>query len=89
MIEDISSWNLWTIFLGIIAGYIASKLQRGESSGCIVNLFLGIIGAWVGGFLYGLVGIFPQDIGWIGQLIMAVIGAVIVLWLFSAVRGKK
>ena len=37
---------------GILAGYIASRLQKGEGSGCLVNLFLGIIGGLVGSWLF-------------------------------------
>lgn len=66
---------------GILAGYIASKLQKGEGSGCLVNLFLGIIGGVFGSWLFGLFGIAAY--GWMGEVVMAVIGAVIVLWLFA------
>ncbi|MCF0199179.1 MAG: GlsB/YeaQ/YmgE family stress response membrane protein [Bacteroidaceae bacterium] len=70
-----------SILSGILAGYIASKLQKGQSSGCLVNLFLGIIGAIVGGWLFGLFGI--QAYSWIGEIVTSVIGAVVVLWVFA------
>ena len=59
------------IISGILAGYVASRLQKGEGSGCLVNLFLGIIGGLVGGWLFGLLGI--SAYGWIGELITAML----------------
>ena len=72
------------IISGILAGYVASRLQKGEGSDCLVNLFLGIIGGLVGGWLFGLLGI--SAYGWIGELITAIVGAVVVLWLFAKLR---
>ena len=72
------------IISGILAGYVASRLQKGEGSGCLVNLFLGIIGGLGGGGLFGLLGI--SAYGWIGELITAIVGAIVVLWLFAKLR---
>lgn len=55
------------IISGILAGYIASRLQKGEGSGCLVNLFLGVIGGLVGGWLFSLIGIAPLG-NWSGCL---------------------
>ena len=73
------------IITGIIAGYIASRIQKGEGSGCLVNLFLGLRGGTVGGWLFGLLGI--NAFGWLGEIVTAVVGAVIVLWTFAKIRG--
>lgn len=72
------------IISGILAGYIASRLQIGEGSGCLVNLFLGIIGGLVGSWLFGLLGIYAY--GWIGELLTAIVVAIVVLWLFAKLR---
>lgn len=72
------------IISGILAGYIASKLQKGEGSGCLVNLFLGLIGGFVGGWLFSLAGITAYS--WLGEIVTAVIGAVVVLWVFAKLR---
>ncbi len=72
------------IITGILAGFIASKLQSGSGKGLLVNLFLGIIGAAVGGWLFGLLGI--EANGFIGTLICAVVGALIVLWVVSKLK---
>ena len=69
------------IITGILAGFIASKLQSGSGKGLLVNLFLGVIGAAVGGWLFSFLGI--QANGFLGTLICAVIGALIVLWVVS------
>ena len=70
-----------SIIAGIIAGFIACKLTGKEGKGCIVNLFLGIVGGSVGGFTFSLLGIHTSSI--IGEIVCAVIGAVIVLWVCS------
>ena len=57
-------------------GYIASRIQKDEGSGCLVNLFLGVIGGLVGGWLFSLIGIAAY--GWIGEMITAIVGAVVV-----------
>lgn len=72
------------IISGILAGYIASRLQKGEGSGCLVNLFLGLIGGLVGSWLFGLFGLTAYS--WLGEIVMAVIGAVVVLWMFARLR---
>ncbi len=72
------------IISGILAGYIASRLQKGQGSGCLVNLFLGIVGGAVGGWLFSLVGL--SAYGWIGEMIVAIIGASIVLWIYAKLK---
>lgn len=72
------------IITGILAGFIASKLQSGSGKGLFVNLFLGIIGSVVGGWVYSLLGITAN--GFIGTLVCAVIGALIVLWFVSKIK---
>ena len=72
------------LITGILAGFIASKLQSGSGRGLLVNLFLGIIGSIIGGWLFALLGI--QANGWIGTLVCAVIGALILLWIVSKIK---
>lgn len=72
------------IISGILAGYIASRLQKGEGSGCLLNFFLGIAGGIVGSWLLSLIGIAAY--GWIGEMITAIVGAVVVLLLFAKLR---
>ena len=77
------------IVLGLIAGFIASKIVEGSGQGFFLNMALGIVGAVVGGFLYSLVlggeGVTGVNIG---SIIVSIIGAIIVLWVYNAVAGR-
>ena len=80
------------IVLGAIAGYLAGFLVKGdEGLGIIGHIVLGIIGAVVGGFLIGLItGDSPLDGAFdISSIVAAVIGAVIVVLVASAVQGRS
>ena len=78
------------IVLGLIAGFIASKIVEGSGQGFFLNMALGIVGAIVGGFLYSLVlggeGVTGVNIG---SIIVSIIGAIIVLWVYNAVAGRR
>ncbi len=71
----------WLAFLvvGIFAGWIAEKLMK-RRHGLLRNLLVGIVGAYLGAFLFSLVGFAPATTFW-GALFVAVIGAVILLWV--------
>jgi uncharacterized membrane protein YeaQ/YmgE (transglycosylase-associated protein family) len=77
------------IVLGLIAGWIASKIMHGQGSGLLMNLVLGVVGAFVGGLLISVVG----GVGVTGfnlwSLMVSVLGAVIVLWLSNALRSRR
>lgn len=66
------------IISGIIAGFIAAKLTDGEGKGCLVNLFLGVVGGAFGGWLFSLFGL--EAYSWAGEIVIAVVGASILLW---------
>jgi uncharacterized membrane protein YeaQ/YmgE (transglycosylase-associated protein family) len=77
------------IIVGGVAGWIASLLMQARGQGCIVNIALGLVGAVVGGFLFRQLGGFSYDgTGFIASTFVAVIGAVIVLALWNAVRRR-
>ena len=69
------------LITGILAGFVASKLFDGEGKGCIVNLVLGIIGGALGGWVFSLFGL--QAYSWIGELVVAVIGAMLFLFIWN------
>ncbi len=75
---------LWFIIVGILAGFFAGKIMRGGGFGIIVNLIVGIIGAVLGGWVFGLLGISAGGI--IGSLVTATVGAIILLWIVSLFR---
>jgi len=78
------------IILGLIAGWIASKIVGGQGQGFFLDIALGIVGALVGGFLYSALlggeGVTGVNIG---SIIVSVIGAIIVLWVYHAVAGRR
>ncbi len=83
----IISW----IVLGLIAGALAKLIMPGnQGGGIIVTMVLGIVGALLGGFLGSLIGIGSLDSVFdIGTIITAVVGALIVLFIWGAVTGRK
>jgi uncharacterized membrane protein YeaQ/YmgE (transglycosylase-associated protein family) len=69
---------LWVI-IGLIAGWAAGKIMKGSGYGLVIDIVLGVVGALVGGFLLGILGIHAE--GLIGTIIVATIGAVFLIWL--------
>nr|AHF24891.1 hypothetical protein [uncultured bacterium Contig21] len=67
------------IALWALAGLIASKLMKGEPSGLLGNIILGLIGGVVGSFLFSLLRLGTSGIVW--EIIVSVIGACAVIWL--------
>ncbi len=77
------------IILGAIAGFIASRIVNKQGEGLIGDLVLGIIGAVVGGFLFNQFG-FAGTTGFnFYSLFVAVIGAIVVLWIYHALIGRR
>ena len=77
------------IILGLIAGFIANKIVGGQGQGFFLNIALGIVGALVGGFLYAQVLGGPGVTGVnIGSIIVSIIGAIVVLWIYNAVAAR-
>lgn len=77
------------IIIGALAGLIAKAIMK-EEGGLLKNIILGIVGAVVGGWVFDLVGADGfGDAGWIWSLFVAVIGAVIVIWLVRLVTRKR
>ena len=70
------------IIMGIVAGFIASKIVNHSGSGILMDLIIGIIGAFLGGWVFGHLGIAAGG-GWIGSLITATIGAIILLLMLD------
>jgi uncharacterized membrane protein YeaQ/YmgE (transglycosylase-associated protein family) len=70
---------IWWIVVGLIAGWAAGKIMKGGGYGVVIDIVLGIIGAVVGGWLMGLLGIHAG--GFIGTIMVAIVGAVFLIWL--------
>lgn len=78
----------WLV-MGLIAGFIASKIYVGSGQGVVLDIVLGIVGALVGGFLFSLLGAAPVTGFNIYSMIVAVVGAIVVLWIYHAVVGRR
>jgi uncharacterized membrane protein YeaQ/YmgE (transglycosylase-associated protein family) len=76
------------IILGLISGFIASKIVNKTGEGVILDIVLGIVGAVVGGFVFNAVGATGIDGFNIWSMFVAVIGAVVVLAVKHAVMGR-
>ena len=78
---------IMAIIIGALAGWIAEKIMKSDT-GLLMNIVLGIVGAIVGNFILML--IFGATMGGIfGQLIVAVIGACLLIWAYRAIRGNR
>ncbi len=75
----------WLI-VGLVAGFLASRVMRGGGYGLIGDIVVGIVGAFLGGWLAGFLG-FGNTYGLIGSIIIAFIGACILLAILHAVSG--
>lgn len=73
------------IILGLVAGFIASKIVYKSGSGLLMDIVLGIIGAIAGGVIFRFFGAAGVTGFNIYSLVVAVIGAVIVLWIYHAI----
>lgn len=69
---------IWSLILGAIAGFIATGIMQ-ERSSWVKNILLGIGGGFVGGLVFGLIGMSAH--GTIANLIVSIIGACICIWL--------
>ena len=76
---------LWTIVVGIIAGWLAGLIMKGDGYGLIWDMILGIAGAVVGGWLFGALGLSATG-GMVGSIIVATIGAVFLIFISRLLR---
>lgn len=75
------------LIVGLIAGLIAGWIMRGQGYGCLWNIVLGLVGGCVGGWLFEKLGI--SWAGPFGSIGTAVVGAVVVIWVYQLIQGKK
>ena len=74
------------LLLGLVAGFIASKIVNRSGSGIVLDLILGVVGAFAGGFLFHLIGARGVTGFNLWSLLVAVIGAVVVLGVYHAIE---
>jgi uncharacterized membrane protein YeaQ/YmgE (transglycosylase-associated protein family) len=75
------------ILIGLIAGWLAGKISRGEGYGCLTDIVLGLVGSLLGGWIFTRLGIFGG--GFIYSLAAATLGAVILVSIVHLIAGKR
>ena len=78
----------WAIF-GAITGWLASLIVNKRGEGCVVNIALGLVGALVGGLIFRAISNFDMFGFNLTSMIVAILGAVIALFLWNAVTGRR
>ena len=77
------------IVLGLISGFIASKIMNKSGEGIVLDVVLGIVGAVVGGFIFNAVGATGVNGLNIWSILVAVLGAIAVLGIKHALMGRS
>jgi uncharacterized membrane protein YeaQ/YmgE (transglycosylase-associated protein family) len=75
------------ILLGMAAGWLASFLVKSRQISLINYLIIGIIGSFIGRYLFGLLGIVAKSA--VGTFVMTLLGAVVLLWLVNQLKNKR
>lgn len=82
----ILSW----VILGLIAGAIAKWIRPGKDpGGCIITMLIGIAGAFLGGWIGSMLGFGAVDEFSFRTLLLAIGGALIVLWIYAVASKKR
>jgi len=76
---------LYSIIVGLIAGWLAGQVMKGGGYGILIDILLGLVGGIIGGWLFGALGLFPGG-GIIGSIIVSFVGAVILVAITRAIR---
>jgi uncharacterized membrane protein YeaQ/YmgE (transglycosylase-associated protein family) len=85
---DPGSWISW-IIVGLIAGAIAGRVVAGRGFGCIADIVVGVAGALIGGFLLGAIFHVTGTVGFWGSIIVAFIGAAVLLSVLKLLSGGR
>jgi len=78
---------IWWLIVGLIAGWLTGKIMGSPGKGALMDIIIGLIGALAGGFLMRLLG-FRGEGGMIYTILVAVLGAVILTWIFRKFATK-
>ena len=79
---------IWWIIVGVIAGWLTGKIMKGSGFGFLMDMIVGLVGAFIGGFLMSRFGAAGEG-GMIYTIIVAVIGAIILTFLVRLVTGGR
>ncbi len=81
---DLLTW----LVVGLVAGVLASLVMGGTGYGLIGDIIIGIVGAFVGGWLFQQLGVTSPFGGLAGTIFVAFIGAVVLLFVLRLIRGR-
>jgi uncharacterized membrane protein YeaQ/YmgE (transglycosylase-associated protein family) len=76
----------WVV-VGLIAGFLASRFMRGGGYGLVGDIVVGLVGALVGGFLFGMV--VTGEYGFVGSIVVAFLGACLLIWVVRQVAPGR
>ena len=76
---------LYSIVVGLIAGWLAGQVMRGGGYGILIDILLGLVGGVIGGWLFGALGLSAGG-GVIGSILVAFVGAVILVAISRAIK---
>jgi uncharacterized membrane protein YeaQ/YmgE (transglycosylase-associated protein family) len=77
------------ILIGLIAGAIAGRLVRGRGYGCLLDVVVGIVGAFLGGLILSFFVQPGTTFGFFGSLLVAILGAIILLLVLRLLTGGR
>ena len=77
LVVDFSHPLLFWLLIGLIAGWLAGKVSRGRGFGCLTDILLGLVGAFLGGWIFMKLGIWGG--GFLYSLAAATVGAIILV----------
>jgi len=75
------------LLIGLVAGWLAGLMTKGKDFGLVNDLIVGVVGSFLGGALFWLIGLTAT--GLIGSLIMATAGAVVFLYLLREIGRRR
>lgn len=76
----------WLI-VGLVAGFLASRVMGSGGYGLFGDIVVGLVGAFVGGFVFGLV--FTGDYGFVGSIVVAFLGACLLIWVVRQIAARR
>lgn len=75
------------LLIGAVAGWLAGLMVKGGGFGIFGNVIIGVLGAVFGGWLFGVLGISVGN-RWVGMLVTATVGAVVLVFLLGLIRRR-
>jgi uncharacterized membrane protein YeaQ/YmgE (transglycosylase-associated protein family) len=82
---DLLTW----LIVGLVAGVLASLVMGGTGYGIIGDIIIGIVGAFIGGWLFSKLGVSSPMHGLPGVIFVAFVGAVVLIFILKLIRGGR